>query len=37
MVVKGLPLAFNKDMQEDKEPLFDAADTLSVCLAAALA
>lgn len=27
-VMKGLPLAYNKDMQEDKEPLFDAADTL---------
>lgn len=36
VVVKGLPLAFNKDMQEDKEPLFDAADTLSVCLAASI-
>jgi argininosuccinate lyase len=27
--MKGLPLAYNKDMQEDKEPLFDAVDTLS--------
>lgn len=27
-VMKGLPLAYNKDMQEDKEPLFDAVDTL---------
>lgn len=27
-VMKGLPLAYNKDMQEDKEPLFDATDTL---------
>jgi argininosuccinate lyase len=36
VVIKGLPLAFNKDMQEDKEPLFDAADTLSVCLAASI-
>ena len=26
--MKGLPLAYNKDMQEDKEPLFDAVDTL---------
>ena len=26
-VMKGLPLAYNRDMQEDKEPLFDAADT----------
>lgn len=31
-VMKGLPLAYNKDMQEDKEPLFDAADTLSISL-----
>ncbi|MCL2493135.1 MAG: argininosuccinate lyase [Clostridiales bacterium] len=30
--MKGLPLAYNKDMQEDKEPLFDAADTLGNCL-----
>ncbi len=36
VTIKGLPLAFNKDMQEDKEPLFDAADTLSVCLAASI-
>ena len=28
-IMKGLPLAYNRDMQEDKEPLFDAADTLS--------
>jgi argininosuccinate lyase len=28
MIVKGQPLAYNKDNQEDKEPLFDAADTL---------
>ncbi len=27
-VMKGLPLAYNKDMQEDKEPVFDASDTL---------
>lgn len=27
-VMKGLPLAYNKDLQEDKEPLFDAADTV---------
>jgi argininosuccinate lyase len=33
-VVKGLPLAYAKDLQEDKEPVFDAADTLSLCLAA---
>ncbi len=31
-VMKGLPLAYNRDMQEDKEPLFDAADTVSECL-----
>ena len=31
-MLKGLPLAYNKDMQEDKEPLFDAADTLNTCL-----
>ena len=31
-VMKGLPLAYNKDMQEDKEPLFDAADTLLASL-----
>lgn len=31
-VMKGLPLAYNKDMQEDKEALFDAYDTLSSCL-----
>jgi argininosuccinate lyase len=28
-IMKGLPLAYNRDMQEDKEPLFDAADTVS--------
>ena len=33
-VMKGLPLAYSKDMQEDKEPVFDAADTLELCLAA---
>ena len=31
-VMKGLPLAYNRDMQEDKEPLFDAADTVSASL-----
>ncbi len=30
--LKGLPLAYNKDMQEDKEPLFEAVDTVSLCL-----
>ena len=33
-VMKGLPLAYSKDMQEDKEGAFDAIDTLSLCLAA---
>ena len=31
-VMKGLPYAYNKDLQEDKEALFDSVDTLSVCL-----
>ena len=31
VVMKGLPLAYNKDMQEDKEPLFDAMDTARMC------
>jgi argininosuccinate lyase len=30
--LKGLPLAYNKDLQEDKEPVFDALDTISGCL-----
>ncbi len=30
--LKGLPLAYNKDMQEDKEAVFDAADTAKMCL-----
>ncbi|MBQ7302299.1 MAG: argininosuccinate lyase [Clostridia bacterium] len=30
--LKGLPLAYNKDMQEDKEGLFDACDTVKMCL-----
>lgn len=29
MTLKGLPSTYNKDLQEDKEPMFDAADTLS--------
>jgi argininosuccinate lyase len=29
-LMKGLPLAYNKDMQEDKEPLFDAVDTIAL-------
>ena len=34
-VLHGLPLTYNKDLQEDKEHLFDASDTLELCLAAA--
>jgi argininosuccinate lyase len=34
-VLHGLPLTYNKDLQEDKEGLFDAVDTLELCLAAA--
>jgi len=30
--MKGLPLAYNKDMQEDKEPVFDAIDTVEMCV-----
>ena len=33
-MLKGLPLAYNKDMQEDKEAIFDAVDTLKMCLTA---
>ncbi|MCB1783162.1 MAG: argininosuccinate lyase [Alphaproteobacteria bacterium] len=33
-VLKGLPLAYNKDLQEDKEPVFDSYDTISLCLQA---
>lgn len=33
-VMKGLPLAYNKDMQEDKESLFDGIDTVKMCLSA---
>jgi argininosuccinate lyase len=33
-VMHGLPLTYNKDMQEDKEHLFDAVDTLELCLSA---
>ncbi|KAG5457056.1 MAG: L-Aspartase-like protein [Olpidium bornovanus] len=32
MTLKGLPSTYNKDMQEDKEPLFDAVDTINGCL-----
>jgi argininosuccinate lyase len=31
-IMKGLPLSYNKDLQEDKEPLFDTIDTLTGCL-----
>ena len=31
-MLKGLPLAYNKDMQEDKEAVFDAVDTVKMCL-----
>lgn len=31
-IMKGLPLAYNRDMQEDKEPVFDAADTVTLSL-----
>ncbi len=34
-VMKGLPLAYNRDMQEDKEPLFDSARTVKDCLSGA--
>ena len=30
--MKGIPLAYNKDMQEDKEPIFDAVDTVKLCI-----
>src|SRR5207237_8134625 len=32
-MLKGLPLTYGKDMQEDKEPLFDAADSIELCVA----
>ena len=35
MLTKGLPLAYNRDLQEDKPPLFDAVDTVEACLAVA--
>ncbi len=34
VVMKGLPLAYSKDMQEDKEPVFETSDTLELCLSA---
>ena len=33
-MVKGLPLAYNKDFQEDKEPIFDTEETISSCIKA---
>ena len=35
MLTKGLPLAYNRDLQEDKPPLFDAVDTVAACLSVA--
>jgi len=32
VVLKGLPLAYNRDLQEDKEPIFDTVDTLKACM-----
>jgi len=32
-ILKGLPMTYNRDLQEDKEPLFDAVDTVESCLA----
>jgi argininosuccinate lyase len=32
VLIKGLPLAYNRDLQEDKEPLFDSFDTVRSCL-----
>jgi argininosuccinate lyase len=37
MLIKGLPLAYNRDLQEDKEALFDAFDTVHACLELAAA
>jgi argininosuccinate lyase len=34
MVMKGLPLAYGKDMQEDKPPVFEAMDAIELCLSA---
>lgn len=36
-LVKGLPLAYNRDLQEDKPPLFDSVDTVDICLELATA
>ena len=32
VLIKGLPLAYNRDLQEDKEPIFDSFDTVAACL-----
>lgn len=32
MTMKGIPTSYNKDLQEDKEPLFDTVDNVSACL-----
>jgi argininosuccinate lyase len=32
VLLKGLPMAYNRDLQEDKEPLFDTADTVRACV-----
>ena len=32
MTLKGLPSTYNKDLQEDKEPLFDTVDNIHACL-----
>jgi len=37
VLLKGLPLAYNRDLQEDKEPLFDSFDTVEACLELAAA
>lgn len=34
ILMKGLPMTYSKDMQEDKEPTFDAVDSISLCIAA---
>jgi argininosuccinate lyase len=36
VLVKGLPLAYNRDLQEDKPPLFDSFDTVEACLSMAI-
>tara|TARA_B100000676_G_scaffold299930_1_gene344909 strand:+ start:520 stop:1854 length:1335 start_codon:yes stop_codon:yes gene_type:complete len=37
ILMKGLPMTYSKDMQEDKEPTFDAVDSISLCIAAVTA